>query len=43
MYINDYMNHIANVVLLRAVQISVKFFICKDQNLSSSPQYPYTN
>lgn len=42
-YVNDYMNHIANVVLLRAGEISVKCFLCKDQNLSSSPQHPYTN
>lgn len=33
-YIDDYINHIANVVLLRAGKISVKCFLCKDQTLS---------
>lgn len=40
-YINDYINHVARVVLLMAVERSqsVKCFLCKDENQSSNPQY----
>lgn len=39
--INDYINHVARVVLLRAAERSqsVKCFLRKDENQSSSPQY----